>query len=197
MAALCAAAWFDEALFGPLLHPYRDQYPNDVQIYWHNCIRRHFNKPNEIVFVAVTTENGKEKVVGAGVWQRQGDDAGAQKVKETWKSPGECSRDSIILNLMAILEMLISHFLHIPRRIRLSTPSSHGEPRPRPQQNHRLARLVSFFCTFLCWPTQAELVPLHVRRAPGLSRPRFRTGACSVGPAASERRKCVCECDCK
>lgn len=89
MVKTCAAAWFNEALFGPLMHPYRDEYPEDVEIYWHEKIRTQWKNPHNKIFVATTTEAGKETVVGVAVWQRQGDDAETKKVESEWVDVGE------------------------------------------------------------------------------------------------------------
>jgi hypothetical protein len=93
MALLLATAFFDESLFGPVIHPYRHDYPDDVKIFWSERLRKAWQTRNEKLFVATTTagENGKEeeKVVGVAVWQRQGDDEGSRKVEESWEHVGK------------------------------------------------------------------------------------------------------------
>ncbi|OAL03150.1 hypothetical protein IQ06DRAFT_292368 [Phaeosphaeriaceae sp. SRC1lsM3a] len=88
IAAICAAAFFNEPLFGQLIHPLRDQYPDDVQIFWHGRMRRMFYDRRDKMIVNTITENGVEKIVGMATWQRQGDDDGAQKVMQEWQDPG-------------------------------------------------------------------------------------------------------------
>ncbi len=92
MASLCALAWFEDGLFGPVMHPHRHRYPDDVKIYWHECLRRHWKNRREHIIVAVTTEDDKEKVVGAACWQRQGDDEGAESVQRKWVDVGRLSQ---------------------------------------------------------------------------------------------------------
>ena len=42
------------------------------------------------IIVAVTTAEGQqEKVIGAAIWQCQGDDLGAQKIIAEWTDPGK------------------------------------------------------------------------------------------------------------
>lgn len=79
---------FDESLFGVTIHPRRHEFPEDVEIFWHETIREYFYKKDAIVLVSTTTEDEQGIPVGVAVWQRQGDDAGAQKVKDAWVDPG-------------------------------------------------------------------------------------------------------------
>ncbi|KAH7351398.1 acyl-CoA N-acyltransferase [Pyrenochaeta sp. MPI-SDFR-AT-0127] len=88
MASLCTAAWFDEALFGPVIHPHRHQYPEDVIIFWRESIRSNWKNPRNRIFVATTTEDQEEKIVGIATWQRQGDDEGAKRVEREWVDVG-------------------------------------------------------------------------------------------------------------
>ncbi|KAJ4364578.1 hypothetical protein N0V83_009174 [Neocucurbitaria cava] len=88
MVSTCTAAFFDEPLFGPLMHPYRHKYPNDVKIFWHEKIRQEWKTPSNKIIVATTTEAGNELVVGVAVWQRQGDDEGAKRVEKEWVDIG-------------------------------------------------------------------------------------------------------------
>lgn len=89
IADICARAFFEEDLFGRVIHPYRAEFPADVQIFWHEWVRSEWASPRSKVIVAVTTDNDqKERVVGAAIWQRQGDDAIAQKITSEWSDPG-------------------------------------------------------------------------------------------------------------
>lgn len=99
IASTCTAAWFNEALFGPLMHPYRHEYPEDVEIYWHENIRDQWKNPRNKIFVATTTEAEKEIVVGVAVWQRQGDDAGSKKVESEWVDVGKSLEKENPLNI--------------------------------------------------------------------------------------------------
>jgi hypothetical protein len=92
MASLLAKSFFDESLFGPVIHPYRHQYPDDVKIFWSERLRKAWPTRNKRFLVAVTTELGMERVVGVAVWQRQGDDEGSRKVEESWEDVGEWFR---------------------------------------------------------------------------------------------------------
>ncbi|KAF9690505.1 hypothetical protein EKO04_011547 [Ascochyta lentis] len=86
---ICTRAFFDEDLFGRIIHPRRAEYPQDVQIFWHESLRNDWSSPLNKVIVAVSSDHGgHEKIVGAAIWQRQGDDAGAQSVMAEWADPG-------------------------------------------------------------------------------------------------------------
>jgi GNAT superfamily N-acetyltransferase len=89
MAAICTRAFFNEDLFGRVIHPQRALYPSDMQIFWHSWLRDSWASPRNKIIVAVETfSDQEEKIVGAAIWQRQGDDAGAQRVMEKWADPG-------------------------------------------------------------------------------------------------------------
>lgn len=97
MVAICAAAFFDESLFGPVIHPYRHEYPEDVKIFWHDWIWAEWKNPRNIILVATTTENEKEKIVGVIVWQRQGDDEVALKVEAEWVDIGKMQTPGLLI----------------------------------------------------------------------------------------------------
>ncbi|EMD87214.1 hypothetical protein COCC4DRAFT_27631 [Bipolaris maydis ATCC 48331] len=88
IVALCARAFYNEDLFGRVMHPHRDQYPDDLQIYWREVVRRDWAAPRNRVFVVVRPRNPEQhqqdkeedEVVGMAIWQRQGNDATAQKI---------------------------------------------------------------------------------------------------------------------
>ena len=83
-------AFFDEDLFGRVIHPYRAQYPEDVQVFWHEVVRSDWLNPrNRIVVAVITDDTQQEKVIGAAIWQRQGDDAPAHKLISEWSDPGQ------------------------------------------------------------------------------------------------------------
>lgn len=89
IADICTRAFFDEDLFGRVIHPYRHEFPHDVQIFWHEFVRREWSNPRNKVTVAVTTDSAdREKIIGAAIWQRQGDDTSAQAVISEWNDPG-------------------------------------------------------------------------------------------------------------
>jgi hypothetical protein len=86
---VCADAFFEEHLFGPTIHPYRHEYPEDVKIFWHEWIRAEWKNPRNILLVSTLLENEVEQVVGIAVWQRQGDDEGGLKIASEWVDVGE------------------------------------------------------------------------------------------------------------
>ncbi|KAL5114626.1 hypothetical protein ACEQ8H_007471 [Pleosporales sp. CAS-2024a] len=88
IAAICTAAFFEESLFGQVIHPHRHQYPSDPIIFWHHRIRKSYLDPRNRLIVATITEDASEKIVGMATWQRQGEDAGAQNIISSWPNPG-------------------------------------------------------------------------------------------------------------
>ena len=80
MAKVAAAAFFDDEMFGGLIHPYRDQYPDDTYLYWLKRIHKSWNDPNSHFLVSVLPkENGEADEVAAWAqWVRKGAAASAQ-----------------------------------------------------------------------------------------------------------------------
>ena len=93
MASLCTRAFFNEDLFGRVIHPHRSLYPDDVQIFWHETIRGDWVNPRNKVFVVVSPSSPsqpEDRVVGAAIWQRQGDDdnnTSVQEITQSWRDP--------------------------------------------------------------------------------------------------------------
>jgi hypothetical protein len=88
MASLLASAFFDEALFGPVIHPHRHKYPEDVQIFWSERLRTTWKTPSKRLFVVTTTKEGREEIAGVAIWERQGDDQAANKIASEWVDVG-------------------------------------------------------------------------------------------------------------
>jgi GNAT superfamily N-acetyltransferase len=88
---ICRRAFFNDDLFGRVIHPHRAQYPEDVSIYWGEWLRVDWENVRNrlIVAVAPTSPTGSsETILGLAVWTRQGTDAGAQKVQREYQPPG-------------------------------------------------------------------------------------------------------------
>jgi hypothetical protein len=91
LAALCSAAFFEEDLFGRVMHPRRHEFPDDVALYWLQHIRNLWFDWRNRAFVAVSRDEktGQEKIVGLAVWQRQGE--GGKKMALSSVDPREYS----------------------------------------------------------------------------------------------------------
>lgn len=95
IVSICARAFYNEDLFGRVMHPHRDQYPEDLEIYWRGVVRRDWASPRNRVFVVVCPKNPEQnqhdkeedEVVGMAIWQRQGNDATAQKIIQEHTDP--------------------------------------------------------------------------------------------------------------
>jgi GNAT superfamily N-acetyltransferase len=91
MAGICTRAFFDDDLFGRVIHPQRTTYPNDVQIYWHEWLRHDWASLRSKIMVAVTEpdhERDQERIIGVAIWERQGGDVGAQRALEDFAISG-------------------------------------------------------------------------------------------------------------
>ena len=89
IARICARAFFDEDLFGRVIHPQRYDFPDDVEIFWHEQVRADWSDARNRVIVAVEHDDShQDRILGLAVWQRQGGDAGAQRIMSEWVDPG-------------------------------------------------------------------------------------------------------------
>ena len=89
LATISSAAFFNESLFGDVIHPLRHKYPSDFTIYWHLSIQGKFLGPRNRIIVATTASpDGTESITGFVIWQRQGDDEPARKIVEEFKEMG-------------------------------------------------------------------------------------------------------------
>jgi hypothetical protein len=68
IATAWAAAFFDDEIIGELMHPHRNNYPDDVYWFLHRGIRERFWDWRH-QFIVVTDDG---KVVGAADWRRLG-----------------------------------------------------------------------------------------------------------------------------
>ncbi|ORY59963.1 acyl-CoA N-acyltransferase [Pseudomassariella vexata] len=86
IAHVMALAFFDDNLFGDIVHPHRNQFPNDVDLYWLRRARVNFWDYRWRWVVAVDRDkNGKEVIVGIAQWERLGD--GGKKMECWWFDP--------------------------------------------------------------------------------------------------------------
>jgi hypothetical protein len=85
IARVWTAAFFDDEIIGQIMHPHRNQYPDDVYWFLLRGIRERFWDWRH-QFIVVTANDGN--VVGAADWRRLG--KGGERM-ELWKAdPREC-----------------------------------------------------------------------------------------------------------
>jgi hypothetical protein len=67
-------AFFDDSLFGEIIHPHRQRYPEDVNLYWLRRAYADYWNYRWRWLVAVVKEpaTGKDVVVGVAAWERLG-----------------------------------------------------------------------------------------------------------------------------
>ncbi|KAH7196381.1 acyl-CoA N-acyltransferase [Fusarium flagelliforme] len=74
VARVMSRAFWKDELFGDLIHPHREQYPEDVDLYWLRRARVVFWDYRWRLIVAVSNDqSGKESIVGIAQWERLGD----------------------------------------------------------------------------------------------------------------------------
>lgn len=91
MSQLAATAFFDDELFGDWIHPNRNQYPEDVHLYWLKRLRKGWDLPfNHFLVTTVQDPEEGEVVTGMAQWMRKGEGgAGAPGMEEVEKKRGE------------------------------------------------------------------------------------------------------------
>lgn len=84
IARVWTVAFFDDEIIGQIMHPYRNQFPEDVYWFLLRGIRERFCDWRHRFMVVTLTSNAgeKETVVGAADWRRLG--SGGQKW-ELWR----------------------------------------------------------------------------------------------------------------
>ncbi|KAH7202824.1 hypothetical protein BKA60DRAFT_600665 [Fusarium oxysporum] len=102
IAHIMSEAFWKDNLFGELIHPHRNEYPDDVHLYWLRRARVNFwdNRSRWLVAVA-TDESGQEVIVGIAQWARLGD--GSQKLECWYLDPRNLLKplSSIAMNIHA------------------------------------------------------------------------------------------------
>ncbi|KAL7785742.1 hypothetical protein V8C43DRAFT_290872 [Trichoderma afarasin] len=86
IARVMAKAFWEDNLFGQLIHPHRNQYPDDVHLYWLRRARVNFWDRRWRWLVAVNKdETGREVITGIAQWARLGD--GGKKLERSYLDP--------------------------------------------------------------------------------------------------------------
>ncbi|KAM6514202.1 hypothetical protein FALCPG4_015359 [Fusarium falciforme] len=82
IAHVMAKAFWEDNLFGKLIHPHRNEHPDDVDLYWLRRARVNFWDYRWKWLVAIgKDESGRDVIAGIAQWARFGD--GGQKL-ECW-----------------------------------------------------------------------------------------------------------------
>jgi hypothetical protein len=82
-------AFFDDSLFGDIIHPHRTKYPEDVNLYWLRRAYVDFWNYRWIWLVAVVKDitTGKDLVIGVAQWERLG--SGGDKMECAFYDPSK------------------------------------------------------------------------------------------------------------
>lgn len=86
VAHLTAKAFWDDDLVGQRMHPHRNEYPDDFDLFFLQRARANYFNPRWRFIVAVVQDsNGREKLAGCGQWTRFGD--GGKSMDYSWFDP--------------------------------------------------------------------------------------------------------------
>jgi hypothetical protein len=88
MARILSLAFWNDQLFGEMIHPNREEYPNDSDLYWLRDARVNFwDRHYEFIAAVVQDPDapGRGKLIGIAQWERIGD--GAKRRDLAWYDP--------------------------------------------------------------------------------------------------------------
>lgn len=116
ISKILAIGFHDEEVAGPILHPYRIQYPNDYLTFWRRRTFVSFWDYSRAFLVSCENDEktGKELVVGVAEWTRVG--LGWEKLWKLW-GPLDPSKSGISqrpLYLAAMMAFTLQRFWTLP-----------------------------------------------------------------------------------
>lgn len=80
IARVWHAAFFDDEIIGKLMHPNRNEHPEDVYWFLLRGLRERFWDWRHQFIVVTVEEDGKERVAGAADWRRLGEGGRAREL---------------------------------------------------------------------------------------------------------------------
>lgn len=86
IARLSSKAFWHDDLLGDRIHPHREKYPDDFDLYWLQRVRVHYFDPRWRFIVAIDQDpSGCEVIAGCGQWSRMGE--GGKAMDYQWFDP--------------------------------------------------------------------------------------------------------------
>jgi hypothetical protein len=96
VAHVMSKAFWNDNLFGDLIHPHREEYPDDADLYWLRRARVNFWDYRWRWIVAVAKDDsGKEVIAGIAQWERLGE--GGKKLECSYLDPSAWSLSYLTL----------------------------------------------------------------------------------------------------
>lgn len=85
-SSVLASAFYDEDLFGPVMHPHRHQYPTDVSLWFLRSLRQDFFNPCCAILISHPA-GSPYTITGIAVWGRKGErGTHALRAEQTWRA---------------------------------------------------------------------------------------------------------------
>ena len=86
IAHVCAVAFWDDELFGDLIHPHRKEFPADNDLYWRRRFQVYWwDYTHRFILSTTTDPGGREIVTGIAQWARLG--KGGKSMECWWFDP--------------------------------------------------------------------------------------------------------------
>lgn len=101
-ASVSAAAFFDEDLFGPVMHPHRHRYPTHLSLWFLRQLRKDFFNPCCVMLISHPVSE-PNTITGVAVWGRKGPGADDLKAAQSW-------RDWVCMKLIPLYNRIEAQF---------------------------------------------------------------------------------------
>ena len=95
LARVCTAAFWDDILFGDLIHPHRKEFPEDNDLYWLRRIQVYWwDYTHHFIVSTAADKQGNEVIAGVAHWSRMG--TGGRAAGLGWWDPRKSDLEHVI-----------------------------------------------------------------------------------------------------
>lgn len=105
LARVYTAAFWDDILFGDLIHPYRKEFPGDNQLYWLRRIQVYWwDYTHHFIVSTAIDKQGDEVIAGVAHWSRMG--TGGRAAGLGWWDPRKSDLGHVIASRRTVLSLV-------------------------------------------------------------------------------------------
>jgi len=108
LARVYTAAFWDDILFGDLIHPHRKEFPEDNQLYWLRRIQVYWwDYTHHFIVSTAVDKQGDEVIAGVAHWSRMG--TGRRAAGLGWWDPRKSDLELVIASRRTVLPLVRSY----------------------------------------------------------------------------------------
>ena len=108
LARVYTAAFWDDVLFGDLIHPHRKEFPEDNQLYWLRRIQVYWwDYTHHFIVSTAVDKQGDEVIAGVAHWSRTG--TGGRAAGLGWWDPRKSDLEHVIASRRTVLPLVRSY----------------------------------------------------------------------------------------